>query len=289
MIKPNLFIVGAPKAGTTFLYTTLIDHPEVFFPKTKEPNYFAHEELAANSYYKDYRITNQSKYLNFFKSSQGEKHIVDGSVSYFAFPTVAKKIYDFNNNAKIVITVRNPIKRAFSHYQMDKRMGHASSAFGDYINKPKTDPHYIQYIQNSLYYENLASYLSTFSNENVHVMVLEQMDNEIESLLIFLDIDPLEEDIDTDKRVNMNKAPKNALARFFQKNRRIATVIKFIIPYKLIKKMNRFLYKEAEKEVLDSKTEKELFKIFKEDIQNLSTYLNRDLMDIWNLKHLENE
>ena len=46
MSKPNLFIVGAPKAGTTFLYTALMDHPEVFFPKNKEPNHFASEELS---------------------------------------------------------------------------------------------------------------------------------------------------------------------------------------------------------------------------------------------------
>ena len=41
MVKPNLFIVGAPKSGTSALYRFLKQHPDIFMPKYKEPHFFS--------------------------------------------------------------------------------------------------------------------------------------------------------------------------------------------------------------------------------------------------------
>ena len=58
MRKPNLFLVGAPKAGSTFLWTILKEHKDIFFSTNpeKEINYFSYDELNNNSYYRDYKI-----------------------------------------------------------------------------------------------------------------------------------------------------------------------------------------------------------------------------------------
>ena len=123
--KPNLFIVGAPKSGTSLIWSLLKDHNDIFFSKNpeKEINFFSYDELKSDSYYKSFKINSLERYLNCFKNANNQKYIVDGSVSYFAYPSVPNKIYKFNQDAKIVIIIRDPIERAASHYQMDVRMG----------------------------------------------------------------------------------------------------------------------------------------------------------------------
>ena len=58
MRKPNLFLVGAPKAGSSLLWTMLKEHKDIFFSTNpeKEINYFSYDELIQNSYYKDFKI-----------------------------------------------------------------------------------------------------------------------------------------------------------------------------------------------------------------------------------------
>ena len=97
MRKPNLFLVGAPKAGSSLLWTMLKEHKDIFFSTNpeKEINYFSYDELKQNSYYKDYKVKSEYDYLKVFKKGQSVKYLVDGSVSYFAYPTVPKKLYEF--------------------------------------------------------------------------------------------------------------------------------------------------------------------------------------------------
>ena len=123
MRKPNLFLVGAPKAGSSLLWTMLKEHKDIFFSTNpeKEINYFSYDELIHNSSYKDYKVRSENDYLKVFKKGQSVKYLVDGSVSYFAYPLIPKKLYEFNSDAKIIVIVRDPVLRAFSHYNMDKR------------------------------------------------------------------------------------------------------------------------------------------------------------------------
>lgn len=288
MKGPNLFIPGAPKAGTTFLYEALKNHPEVFFPANKELNHFAYDEIVANSYYNDYKVEDRNKFLKFFSTAKDQKILVDGSVSYFAYPSVAAKLFEYNPDAKIVISIRNPIKRSFSHFQMDKRMGNTESEFIDYIKSDKGTPRYIQYVQNSLYYENTMAFLKYFPKDQVKVMVLENLETELPSLFDFLKIQKQEDGLDADDRVNQNKAPRNFIAKYFQKNRKLATILKFIIPHKLVKSLNGLLYKPAPKEFITEEAENYLNSLFENDINSMSEFLNLDLTSIWNLKTAAN-
>ena len=58
--KPNLFIIGAPKCGTTFLYYYLRQHPDIFFPSFKEPHFFGSDLNRKNGAYN----LNLSEYQN---------------------------------------------------------------------------------------------------------------------------------------------------------------------------------------------------------------------------------
>jgi len=274
MLQPNLFIVGAPKAGTTYLFEKLKNHPDIYFPKIKELNYFSANHLENNSYYDDYKVKDEGKYLTFYKNAKDEKYLIDGSVSYFAFPDIAAKIFLFNPKAKIIVTLRDPIKRAFSHYLMDKRMGHASLPFGEYLNEAHHPKHYAQYIGNSMYYRNLKEYVDVFGRENVLIIKNDDLDKGLLHVCNFLGLvfdSKYENEL---KVVNENKAPRNFISKYFQRHRNIVSKFKLIIPPLFIKKLNRFLYKSALLEEMTA-TEREIcYNFLKEDQENLKKYLD---------------
>jgi hypothetical protein len=278
MIKPNLFIVGAPKAGTSFLWDKLRKHQEVFFTENpeKELNYFADQELQKESYYKYYRIKDETKYLKCFKAAKLEKSIVDGSVSYFAYPAVPQRIHNFNPNAKIVIILRDPIKRAFSHYQMDKRMGYATKPLEEYLKSPLEYPaHYHQYINNSLYAKNIKNYLKVFGEKQILILHLKQIGGgDFESLYNFLEIKKDVLPIESTQAINRNKVPRNFISKTLQHNRHLATILKKVIPKGVVKLFESFLYKGAEK-VEMTKTEEEALRFcLGSDIEELKSMYN---------------
>ncbi len=129
---PNLFIIGAAKCGTTSLHEYLDQHPDIFMARVKEPHYFSQVERILYDYkekfspekeYHTWVIKEKDQYLNLFKD--GEKSIYRGesSPSYLWDADAARKIYAFNPRAKLIVLLRNPIKRAFSHYQMGVHAG----------------------------------------------------------------------------------------------------------------------------------------------------------------------
>ena len=116
--RPNLFIIGAPKAGTTAFADYLKTHPEIFISTIKEPFYFCSDMpiLAQRE-----NIYTQQDYLKLFNinKARNKKYYCDASTLYLYSETAVKQIYKFNQNAKIIVFIRNPIEIAYSfHNQM---------------------------------------------------------------------------------------------------------------------------------------------------------------------------
>jgi len=102
MRKPDLFIVGAPRSGTTALYEYLRSHPDIFMCTPKEPNYFSFDmnrPRAANT---------EEEYLRLFKNAH-EKVAGEASVWYLYSKVAIAEIMRFNPDAKIIAMVRSPI------------------------------------------------------------------------------------------------------------------------------------------------------------------------------------
>ena len=77
MRRPDFFIVGAPKCGTTALYEYLKQHPEVFMPKeAKEPNFFG------SDFNNPFFIRDENAYLALFADARYEKRVGEASVWY---------------------------------------------------------------------------------------------------------------------------------------------------------------------------------------------------------------
>ena len=86
-------------------------------------------------YYGSSRINTSQKYHNLFKGEKDEKIFGESSVSYLFYPEVSKRIRNYNSESKIIIMLRNPVDRAFSHYLMDCKLGLISDRFEDIFNK----------------------------------------------------------------------------------------------------------------------------------------------------------
>ncbi len=125
--KPNFFIVGAPKCGTTSLYEYLRQHPDVYMPHSnerywlyKEPYYFCDELID----WPGLRIQDEKSYLSLFKSAGNEKCIGEATALYLFSQQAAKRIKNFAPEAKIIIMLRNPAEMMKAWHHDCVRWGH---------------------------------------------------------------------------------------------------------------------------------------------------------------------
>lgn len=104
-IKPNFFIIGAPKSGTTALSEYLSTHPNVFFSNPKEPEFFAAD-------FKGRLIRKESAYLRLFSKADPDIHaaIGEGSVNYLFSRVAVQRILEFQPEARFIIILRNPVE-----------------------------------------------------------------------------------------------------------------------------------------------------------------------------------
>jgi hypothetical protein len=109
--KPNFFIVGAPKCGTTALYEYLRLHPNIFMPAVKEPHYFA-RDLGTYP-----MIKTPEAYADLFAAS-GPEHLRVGeaSVYYLRSAVAIPAIREFNPDARLIAMFRNPIDMVHSFH-----------------------------------------------------------------------------------------------------------------------------------------------------------------------------
>lgn len=101
---PNLFIVGAGKAGTSALYSYLRLHPDIFMSPIKEPNFFC-----ADLHFRIPRLSNED-YAQLFATGRYCQYRGEASVSYLLSASSASGIRTYSPDAKIIIMVRNPIE-----------------------------------------------------------------------------------------------------------------------------------------------------------------------------------
>jgi hypothetical protein len=109
--KPNLFIIGAPKCGTTSMAYYLSQHPKVFVSPNKEPHYFNFDSKGRLSF-------SEEQYLqNFRSASNRHKYLVDASVWYLYSTVAVDEILKYNPASKFIVMLRNPVDMFYSLHQ----------------------------------------------------------------------------------------------------------------------------------------------------------------------------
>ena len=283
-MKVNFFIAGAPKSGTTSLYQYLCQHKEIEMCSIKEPDFFSCTALKKEqTYYGNDPIQNLEKYNKLFSN---KKDLLRGeaSVSYLFYDDVAKKIKKYNEKAKIIIILRNPVDRAFSHYLMDYRLGLVSENFEDIINKRINHKnallYYQQYVSVGEYYHQVERYIKVFGPEKLLIINYEDFKNNLagtfEKICLFLNVSHTFK-VDFTKSYNSFKRPRSKIVRWVYSFTKLRKILSQIIPKIAINYIIKMLFTESKKPKLSTDARKFLISHYKDDIINLSKLLNQDL------------
>jgi len=117
MPKPNLFILGAPKCGTTSIASWLSKHPNIFMATPKEPHFFSQPCIPRERKKTPDRTIYE--YEQLFDGATELHHVIgEASTSYLVHRlNTIPKIVDYSPDAKFIICVRNPIEMAISLHQ----------------------------------------------------------------------------------------------------------------------------------------------------------------------------
>jgi sulfotransferase family protein len=191
---PNLFIVGAAKSGTTSLHVTLDDHPDVYMSPFKEPHFFSRPAVDARHAAHFRQITAEDTYRGLFLEAGDAAIIGESSTSYLWEAGACRRIAERCPSAKIVICLRDPVERAFSHYLDNVRDGLERREFSQAL----ADEHLhgadwlTGYLDVGRYAGQVHRYVDTFQ-ASVFVLYFERLvkdpEAELRRLVTFLDLD----------------------------------------------------------------------------------------------------
>jgi hypothetical protein len=284
---PNFFIVGAAKAGTTSLYAYLTEHPEVFMSPRKEPHFFSLFEMRPEFDNFDPPVRDPRAYQELFLGSEGRKAVGEASPSYLCDPDAAIRIKSAVQDAKIVISLRNPVQRAYSAYLMEYSAGRETLPFRQALeaDERRTEKGWgvsFGYVELGLYAEQVEHYLEVFGRGQVLVILFEDLIREtatvMQQVARFLDVDPARFPESTFEQVhNRFEASRGPFARALLRSRPIRALSKRFAPQKLRDAVNRVLFTTAKKPKMDDEARRALAERFAPNLQRLERLLERDL------------
>lgn len=170
--KPDFFIAGAARSGTTALWYCLKENPGIFMPKEmllKEPAFF--------SGLKKSRFKRWDDYIKLFAAADASHHQVgEASTAYLTDEESPERIYEYDRDAKIIICLRNPVSRAYSLYNWMVQDGYEyAGTFAEALKLEQTratknipnyfEPEYYHnymYFASGLYYAQVKRYIDLF-------------------------------------------------------------------------------------------------------------------------------
>lgn len=275
-MKPNVFCVGAGKCGTTWLYGLLESHPECCASDVKETMFFEHYHHRGVKWYERHFDT-------------GKQHRVVSEVSntYIFSPVVAERIHGYNPDAQIVITVRNPIERALSHYLFLKRGGMDLPSFEEAV---RSEAHR-HILWRGRYFQHMQAYLNRFGADQVKVLVFEDLKTDQDwyarDFLRFIGVSESYPDFDHDRfRLPASAARSRVGARLLKHGANLARDAGLGSVVQSVKNsfVPRLAYRPLtadERPTVSTALLDELHDYFRDDVASLSDWLSRDLTSLW--------
>jgi hypothetical protein len=178
-LTPSFIIIGTQKGGSTSLYNYLAQHPHVSPSLVKEISYFDLNFSKGDKWYRNHFPS----YLHkaYIKQRYGREITTgEASISYLAHPDVPERVYNLLPDVKLIAILRNPIDRAYSHYQHRWRGNREARSFEEiikidkerlqhgWVNLPKDvqlGHSFYSYLPRSLYVEQLKVWMKFFRKE----------------------------------------------------------------------------------------------------------------------------
>ncbi len=307
MKLPNFFIVGSAKSGTTSIYNYLKQHPDIFMSPIKETHHFS-TDIDSSKFRPDYAanlninidswldgdqkkeifhafVKDWDKYLKLFKNSENQKAIGEVTNSYLYSKEAAKNIQSKFPEGKIIMILRNPVERAFSHFLMDLKSGLETGSFLEAFKKDMAKSNKGWGISNvyyeiGMYYEQVKRYLTVFPQEQIKIILYDDYRNDaiktLKEICNFLNIDSNFE-FEFSKEHNKAMIPKSGAVALMMRQKGLKAFAKKIFPKSWKNIFSKIFFTNKNLPKLSVDDRKYLIELYKEDIQKLAQLINRDL------------
>jgi hypothetical protein len=203
---PNFFIVGAPRCASTFMYTYLRQHPDVFMPEHKEPKFFCSDLDSGSDADADFFIRDEEEYLALFADTGGARRVGEACVFNLFSTVAAARIKAKSPDAKIIIMLRDPVEQMYSYHSVRRRNATEDLDFeaalaaepdrreGRRLPRLARNVKMYQYRAVASYADQVARYFDAFGRENVHVIIYDDFVRDpaasYRATLEFLGVDP---------------------------------------------------------------------------------------------------
>jgi hypothetical protein len=175
----DIFHIGPPKSGTTWVYRCLKEHPEIAAPPTDSIHYF-------DMFFGKGR----EWYAAFFSEAREGQRLFDPTPSYIRSPWAPRRIARENPDARIIICLRDPVERAFSHYWHEKKKGKYNFDFSEVLRNYDL---YSSLLEPGFYAEHIERYLEHFPRERILCQLFDDLGRDPEAflsqLLRFIEVD----------------------------------------------------------------------------------------------------
>jgi len=297
--RPNFFIVGAPRCGTTALYSYLRQHPDVFLPEYKEPHFFNTDMNSGGA------IRNETESLDLFAAAKRQTRIGEASVYYLSSQATPEKIKRFCPTAKIIMMLRNPVDA------VDALHAHQVAAWiediwdleqalaleeerkrGLHLLAWMDDPHKLFYRQTVDFPVQLRRYSQFFGPENLHVIIFDDFKRDTAAVFrqtcTFLGVAP---DIELEFPVVWSNPSfrSRVLARFVRKPPGVLRRLgRMFMPgqlrTKVVSALNNWNSVRAPRQPMPADLRNRLTAEFTPQVNELSDLLGRDLSDWTRIK-----
>lgn len=174
--KCNLVLPGFPKSATSSLHVYLDMHPEISMSTPKEPHFFNRD---------DANLDNPEEHNKFFRNNRKTKFYGESSTTYCISERACERIQRHLFKPKIILLLRDPVKRVISHYKWLCALGHEDRPLNEAILanshgfdfEESWDGNYKSYVQFSEYSKYVPMWQEKFGCENVLILTTEQLSN----------------------------------------------------------------------------------------------------------------
>lgn len=288
MTLPNFFIIGGVKCGTTSLYRYLQQHPEIYMPRVKEPQFFAYEgEPPARR--PAHMVTTLKEYVALFDAVSGERAIGEASPTYLYYSErVAPRIRRHVPNPRLIACLRNPVERAFSQFQMAVKLGKETCV--DFAQGLRAESSRVQkgwgpifhYTRQGFYYEHLRRYMDLFGRDRVRVYLLDDFARNpisvLQDIFRFLGVD--------DRFIPKVKGPYNStravkserIQHFLVNPGVVKRVAGRMLPTQFRRRLQwKVIRRNLKGHALPPDEQASLVELYREDVLRVSDLIGRDL------------
>lgn len=305
MTMPNFLIIGAARSGTTALWEYLRQHPQVYMCTPKHTRFFASEGRtpdfrgpkppglgSKSTKMAPYAITDIDDYRALFSGVTNETAIGEASHSYLYTPEASERIKHYLPGVKLIAVLRNPVDRAYSHFQFMVQNGREPlTDFARAIEEEEAGlrndwwPTF-QYVRVGFYYAQLRPYFDLFERSQIKIYLQEDLRSNplsvVQDTFSFLEIDDAFVP-NVAQQHNESGVPKNkALEALLGRPNPIKRVLRTYLSKEQRLHISNIFAKLRERNLdrpprLSPQIRNRLINEYREDILNLQDLIQRDL------------